>query len=202
LDGEHEEYVRRRRGTTEARTREFLSAVATFVSLNDKNIPEMEMLGLDFIGKLDTSEIHYMGHSFGGATAFHAARQKRPTSIIAHDPATDWMPDDTRRSLFDETRLQGSRLNYTGGTGGLPISTSDVRENSVHDIEMLVLFSHQWHSKKWSGAHILDDMHKRNQVGPKGGISRVGVIDAAHHNEFSDSSMMTPCWLARLVSIS
>jgi hypothetical protein len=70
---------------TKYRSDEILGAVETMVSLNDKNIPELMAVGLDFKGKLNTNEIHYMGHSFGGAAAFHAAHRRVPTSVIAHD---------------------------------------------------------------------------------------------------------------------
>jgi hypothetical protein len=85
LAGKHDEYIRARRAMTKHRADEILGAVDTMVGLNDKNIPELMAVGLDFKGKLNTKEIHYMGHSFGGASVFHAAHRRVPTSVIAHD---------------------------------------------------------------------------------------------------------------------
>lgn len=86
--GKHDEYTRARRAMTKHRSDEILGAVDTMVGLNDKNIPELMAVGLDFTGKLDTNEIHYMGHSFGGAAAMVAAHRRVPTSVIAHDVST------------------------------------------------------------------------------------------------------------------
>jgi hypothetical protein len=83
--GKHDDYIRARRTMTKYRSDEILGAVDTMVGLNDKNIPELMAVGLDFKGKLNTNEIHYMGHSFGGASVFHAAHRRVPTSVIAHD---------------------------------------------------------------------------------------------------------------------
>jgi pimeloyl-ACP methyl ester carboxylesterase len=150
------------------------------------------------VGKLDVDEIHYMGHSFGGATSLHAARQRPPTSIIAHEPATEWIPDATRGSLFDLERLQKSPTNYTVWT----VNNTDLDDTlpSVHDLDMLVLFSHEWDTKQWGGVDVLKDLQERGLFGS--GASRVQVIDGAHHSEFSDTCMLTPTWLARGVGIT
>lgn len=100
-------------------------------------------------------------HSFGGATALTAAF-RRPDlietsgGVIAHEPATDWLPDDARKSLLPLDRLEGleSSHNYTGGMGGLEYhkkeegSTTEeeptTKEPSLHDVNLLFMFSHQW----------------------------------------------------------
>lgn len=197
--GKHDEYVRARRTMTKYRSDEIVAAVDTMVGLNDKNIPELMAVGLDFKGKLNTNEIHYMGHSFGGASVFHAAQRRVPTSVIAHDPATDWIPDETRRSLYDESRMKDSPYNCTHWqveNDGEEVNTS------IHDLDMLILWSHEWMSKQWSGSHILKEMHDRGLVGRAGGASRINVVDGAHHAEFSDSSMMIPLWLARGLGVT
>jgi hypothetical protein len=73
---------------------------------------------------------------------------------------------------------------------------------SIHDLDMLILWSHEWMSKQWSGSHILKEMHDRGLVGRAGGASRIGVVDGAHHTEFSDTSMMMPLWLARGLGVT
>jgi pimeloyl-ACP methyl ester carboxylesterase len=108
------------------------------------------------VNKLNTSDLHFMGHSFGAATALTAA-SRRPdllSSVIAHEPAVDWMPDDARRALFTEHKLEGGP-RFTGGTGGY--ETHYVKEekkeasnatcqpyHSLHDIPMLFLYSDEW----------------------------------------------------------
>jgi hypothetical protein len=67
---------------------------------------------------------------------------------------------------------------------------------------MLILFSDEWFSRSWAGADVLKEMHDRNALGPKGGVSRVGVIDQAFHQEFSDACMLTPLWIARGVGLT
>jgi hypothetical protein len=187
---------------TEYRSEEFLAATEHVIDLNRHNLPELEDAGVSFVGKLDTDEIHYMGHSFGGATSFHAARKagkRRPSSVIAHEPASEWIPDATRGSLFDAKRLKGSNTNYTFWTS----DSTDGHSSSVHDFDLLVLFSHEWERKQWGGVEVLQDMQQRGMFGRKqGGISRVEVVDSAHHIEFSDMAMLTPTWLARGVGMT
>lgn len=139
-----------------------------------------------------------MGHSFGGATSLHAGRKRPPTSIIAHEPAAEWIPDGTRASLFDQKRLAGSQGNFTYWQ----VNANDDLSTSIHDIEMLILYSSEWALKKWGGVDVLSDMYARGQFGPPHGSSRVAVIDGAHHNEFLDTCLLTPVWLARATGIT
>jgi pimeloyl-ACP methyl ester carboxylesterase len=113
MEGRIELFRRHRRVMTEYRSEEFLAAVRATIALNHNNIEELERYNVSFVGKLKVNEVHYMGHSFGGATSLHAARKRPPTSIIAHEPAAEWIPDGTRSSLFDQKRLAGSHINYT-----------------------------------------------------------------------------------------
>jgi len=125
LNGKKERYDRSRQAMTEYRAEELLAVVNEVQKLNTYNLPQLESLGISFVNKLDTNEIHYMGHSFGASTAFHAAWMAGnlsslssssslvPISIIAHEPVIDWMPEGSRNSLFDLSRLKGSKTNYT-----------------------------------------------------------------------------------------
>jgi pimeloyl-ACP methyl ester carboxylesterase len=99
---------------TKYRSDEILGAVETMVSLNDKNIPELMAVGLDFKGKLNTNEIHYMGHSFGGAAAFHAAHRRVPTSVIAHDVS---IPESLVMRLLERDSALISFLFYVACDG-------------------------------------------------------------------------------------
>jgi len=205
-DGKYVEYVRARRGCTNHRVEEFLAATEAVHHLNDHDLMELHRLGVSFRGRLQTNHTFFMGHSFGAATALTAAK-RRPDlvrSVIAHEPANDWIPDDTRRSLFAEERLQGLNHTYSGGTGGFENDSRNHSkiDSSIHDIDMLLLFSHEWMEKQWSGCHVLEAMHRHGRLGPKGGPSALAVIGQAHHTEFSDTCMLTPLWLARATGIT
>ena len=178
------------------RADELLAALEAFASLDHApNLPELEDRGVSFAGVLDTREVHYMGHSFGASTVLHAAhspprssRAPRPATVIAHDPVSDWLPDDTRRSLFDDRRLRGGRyygefIGFTGddaraegrmGNDGAEDETSAAAATStktlppsIHDLHMLVLSSHEWSTKRWGASHILSDMHERGLFGAR-----------------------------------
>jgi platelet-activating factor acetylhydrolase len=198
MEGRIELFRRHRRVMTEYRSEEFLAAVRATIALNENNIEELEQHRVSFVGKLNVNEVHYMGHSFGGATSLHAARKRPPTSIVAHEPAVEWIPDGTRASLFDQKRLAGSQGNFTYWQ----VNANDDLSTSIHDIEMLILYSSEWELKKWGGVDVLSDMYARGQFGPPHGSSRVAVIDGAHHNEFSDTCLLTPVWLARATGIT
>lgn len=198
MEGKLELFRRHRRVMTEYRSEEFLAAVRATIALSHNNIDELERYNVSFVGKLKVNEIHYMGHSFGGATSLHAARKLPPASIIAHEPAAEWIPDGTRASLFDQQRLAGSQGNFTFWQ----VHENDDLSISLHDIEMLILYSSEWQEKNWGGVDALSDMYARRQFGPPNGSSRVAVIEGAHHNEFSDTCLLTPVWLARATGIT
>eukprot|EP00934_Nitzschia_sp_Nitz4_P002945 Nitzschia sp. Nitz4//scaffold17_size182527//106978//108597//NITZ4_001863-RA/size182527-processed-gene-0.21-mRNA-1//1//CDS//3329539367//2935//frame0 len=191
-------YTNSRRVMTEYRAEEFLAMVDGFLALNQDNIPELEDYGLSFVGKLDTSDIHYMGHSFGGATALHASRIRPPTAVVALEPATEWIPDPSRNTMFAPERLVDCAVNYTYWA----VNATDNLSTSVHDQDLLILFSTEWDRKLWGGVDVLMDMYQRGMIGPKGGSSKVGVIADAYHSEFSDICMLTPPWLARMIGLT
>eukprot|EP00529_Nitzschia_sp_RCC80_P024732 CAMPEP_0113523814 /NCGR_PEP_ID=MMETSP0014_2-20120614/45895_1 /TAXON_ID=2857 /ORGANISM="Nitzschia sp." /LENGTH=438 /DNA_ID=CAMNT_0000421907 /DNA_START=240 /DNA_END=1556 /DNA_ORIENTATION=+ /assembly_acc=CAM_ASM_000159 len=220
LDGDKEYYKLQRQTMTDYRAQELLSVVDSVVHLNEENIPELEEVGLDFRNTLDTSNIHYMGHSFGGATTIHAAMlsSKPPRSVVTHDPACDWLPESSRLALFDIERLQESYSNHSYWTRNTLVAQEGKkdeekedndenkkldRQRSLHDItEILTLFSDEWYERKWSGSDVLKDMYDRNVFGPASGKSIFKVIDDAHHSEFSDASQLTPLWIARAVGLT
>jgi dienelactone hydrolase len=210
-----DDYRLSRQTMTIYRAQELLEVVDGVLRLNHETLPELQELGIDFRDKLDTSNIHYMGHSFGGVTALHAAKQRPPKSVLAHDPANDWLPTESRLSLFDMERLNESTMNHSYWTRENATDVEHAAETaemskadtnmapSLHDTtELLVLFSEEWYSKNWSGSDVLKDMHDRNVLGPKGGMSRFSVIDGAFHQEFSDACMLTPLWIARAVGLT
>lgn len=204
-----------RRARTDHRVQEFLASTVSLLNLNKKNISQLESVGVSFVDKLDTRHVHFMGHSFGGCTALTAA-SRRPdlvSSVIAHEPVVDWMPDDARRMLFPEHKLVGGPREYDGGTGGFVSIQEHVEEKkeaddstcrttitSLHDIPMLFLYSDEWKQKAWGGVDLIEYMHQTGELGAD--TSDFGVIQDAHHTEFSDTSMMTPLWLARSVGVT
>ena len=252
---------------TEYRSQEILATTRYLVGLNQTNLPELESTGVSFVGRLDPNDVHFMGHSFGGASVLHAAFQSAkavaeaidhgdstsseqrpilplvPKSIVAHDPVSDWMPDHTRWSLFDLERLKDSNTNHTYFTKGQPspslspslsLSPSpllpSISSVSIHNFDLFLLFSHQWGMLNWGGIKSLQDMeHRRvlgrtrtsktHGMGDNGGstssssssnlareqtlsLSKVEILDSAHHIEFSDICMITPTWLARAVNMT
>jgi dienelactone hydrolase len=100
--GKSFEYATRaRRAKTEHRVRELLTSTEALLGMNEKDLMDVHRLGLSLRGRLQTDHTFFMGHSFGGDTALTAAK-RRPDlvkGVIAHEPAVDWMPDDSRRSF-------------------------------------------------------------------------------------------------------
>mmetsp|Transcript_11722 Transcript_11722/g.13633 ORF Transcript_11722/g.13633 Transcript_11722/m.13633 type:complete len:607 (-) Transcript_11722:36-1856(-) len=214
-------YVRARRKQADHRATELLAATFALRTLNASNviIPELEKVGVSFADKLDLHNIMIGGHSFGAATALTVAA-RRPDlfkGVIAHDPALDWMTDDARKILFCEKRFVGSILRkYIGGTGGYENDTASgndeevpkpkdlvMKNPSIHDLDLLFLYSHQWKRLGWGEyAHILD-MFRRGQLGSQNNpVSECSFIHNANHSEFSDSCMMIPLWLARKTGVT
>lgn len=63
-EGREDLHLKGRRAMTEYRAEEFLAVVKATLSLNTKNIEELASNNISFVGKLNTDELHYMGHSF------------------------------------------------------------------------------------------------------------------------------------------
>lgn len=198
--GEEEEYTNRRRDQTDHRVVEMLASVFALQNLNHRDIPETK--GVSFVNKLKISEIHLMGHSFGGATALTAAfrRPELAFSVIAHEPVSDWMPDDARRALFPVDIMANCPFHYEGGTGGLPLDAKQTQA-TIKDIDIMFLFSSEWYYKNWGRCDIIEWMHDHGKL-CQACTTSFDMIWNAHHNEFSDSCMMTPVWLARAVGLT
>lgn len=128
----------------------------------------------------------------------HAATKRSATSVIAHEPTSLWMPDATHRNLFDPARLEGSNVDYSVRED----HKLDASKLSLHDQNMLFLYSNEWKDKGWAEIAVVEDMFERKVFGSAGGVSKVKVIRDMHHNEFSDSCMLTPLWLARATKIT
>jgi pimeloyl-ACP methyl ester carboxylesterase len=204
LDGKREEYARTRRAQTEWRARELTGATVALQQLNEQNTPELEALGVSFVDCLDTTQIHAMGHSFGGATALTVAF-RRPDlfhSAIAHEPATDWSPDDVRKQIFPHAAIgkwEHEGEAYTGGVGGYQESEAKPLKTTYHQMPVLYLFSDEWYKLNWGNCRFIEQLHKQGSLGLHGDF---GVITSAHHNEFSDMCFLTPLWLARALKVT
>ena len=221
MNGKEVEYVRKRRAQTQHRVEECLSALSCLKSLNRRNIPDLASVGVKFVGKLDTADVTLMGHSFGGCTVLSAAAQRPDliSAVVAHEPAIDWMPDAARRALFSADRMEQLETPYSGGTGGYEDSKGKNEEKkddcqsavagdfssaqaSIHDINMLYLYSDEWAQLGWGAFSLIKSMHAHGALGPKQGTTDVGVVQKAKHQEFSDSCMLTPIWLARATGLT
>jgi pimeloyl-ACP methyl ester carboxylesterase len=212
--------VRARRKQTDHRATEVLAVTKSMMNLNQRNIPQLEDVGISFVNMLDVSTVIVGGHSFGAATAVTAAARTPElySCVIAHDPALDWMPDDSRKLFFAESRFQGSKIKYEGGTAGYEIldstCTDDVEEKKemmlttdengngneskplFDDMDLLFLYSHQFQKWGWGDYTHVSDMTKRGQLSCK---SECGFIYGSHHSEFSDMCMKIPLWLGRAI---
>lgn len=202
-----------RRAMTEYRTKEFIATVQAVKDLNSANLPMLEQMNISFVNRLDSNEIHYMGHSFGGVTALHAAHVSdsnglpQPTSVLAYEPALGWLPKPSLASILDPQRLEGKAevVEVSSASWVDPSYDPSADPHSpLHEQNLLILFSHEWKKKNWGASDAFMDMQARGTFGDSRGnkVARVAVIDSAHHNEFSDISMLTPTWLARVSGIT
>ncbi len=85
---------------------------------------------------IDVDNILLMGHSYGGATVLATALQQQGQQqqiykgVIAHDPATGWIPDTEREKLYNHHHTTNP---------------------DDQKIKMLLLYSQQWYDMKWGG---------------------------------------------------
>jgi pimeloyl-ACP methyl ester carboxylesterase len=158
----------------------------------------------------------FMGHSFGATTVLGvlARHPHLVRAVVAHEPPTDWLPNDVRQRFFY------GQNDYTGGTGGYDDNDDDddydpsnnknneIIHQSLHDdgIPILLLHSDEWAQKGFGSISIIRDMHQ--QFGQKNHHlfhhhhHEHHVIADACHMEFSDTCLMTPVWLGRAVGIT
>lgn len=205
-----DEYELKRRAQTEHRVEEILSAlkVLKLKALNHKNIPDLQ--DVSFVDKLDTSDVTLIGHSFGGCTVLSAAARKPHlvSAVVAHEPAVSWMPNSARKALFptkkdeEEKEVQVDKEEEKKD-GDQSEDETEGESKSIHDVPMLFLYSEEWAEVGWGAYEQIKSMHKCNKLGPENGtMSEVGVIKKAKHQEFSDTCMLTPLWLARATGLT
>ena len=198
------EYAIFRREQTNLRALELEAATEALRSLNSHNIPELATRGISFMGRLDLNQIYVMGHSFGGASALTVAF-RRPDlyrAVLAHEPAVDWTPDDVRKQLFPQTAIESYPKICSAGTGGIKLvkSSSEQRITTTYlDLPCLFLFSEEWKIKRWGFIECFQKMFNDGLLGHHGNLS---IIQAMHHNEFSDMCVLTPLWLARALNVT
>ena len=197
-----EEYVFRRREQADHRVVEMLASVLALQNLNNKDIEDLK--GVSFVNKLKSTDVTVMGHSFGGTTALAAAfrRPELVTSMIGHEPVADWLPDDARRALFPVDVMEDCPIKYDGGTGGL---AADVKPTAgtIKDFDVLFLLSRHWfESEQIMGrGNIIHWMYTNGKM-CRDCTAEFALIRDSAHNEFSDSCMMTPVWLARALNVT
>jgi dienelactone hydrolase len=198
---DEKEYARLRRNRATYRAREVLAAASCLSQVN-QGYGSIDGLR-QFAGRMKTDRFIFMGHSFGGATALTASylRPDLVLAVVAHEPSSDWLPDETRASLLASSRSVGLKLRYSGGTGGYmdrpPIPDPVASKSTIHQHDMLFLFSEEWVLQKWESILVLRELHDTGRLGKPGGVSSFDVILGTQHPEFSDTSMMTPVWLGR-----
>ena len=79
--------------------------------LSEGDAPELDGTNVNFKGLLDVEKgVHLVGHSFGGASVLSAAAANPELfkSVVAHDPAVDWMTDSSRYNLLKNSGHDGS----------------------------------------------------------------------------------------------
>jgi pimeloyl-ACP methyl ester carboxylesterase len=175
------DYLQARRQQTEYRADEMIAATEALLALDcadpsrpvtfgDKTIPS-------FRQRLKHDQVFFMGHSYGGATALAAAHRcpELVRAVVAHDPALDWLPNATRRSLLDASRwldLSDLRAKYAKNEFKSEDWTdNDARhtntgKSSIHDLEMLILFSGEWREKRLMCPDIVIEMYNAHRLGP------------------------------------
>jgi pimeloyl-ACP methyl ester carboxylesterase len=162
--------------------------------------------------KLVINATYFMGHSFGAATALTAA-YRRPDlvdAIIAHEPMLSWASNDLCHSFFSEDKLDGINLAEHGITAPVcsmqsqpPTKNMRLEDSfSIHDLDIILLNSNEWMDKNWGKAKLLSKMYRIGRIGKNRDVSYHGFVNQSHHNEFSDTCMLTPLWLARAVGLT
>jgi pimeloyl-ACP methyl ester carboxylesterase len=161
--------------------------------------------------RLVVNATYFMGHSFGAATALTAA-YRRPDladAVVAHEPVLSWASNDLCHSMFSPEKLDGINLDEYGIVAPVCSMQSQSPETmnldgsfSIHDLDIMILNSNEWMDKNWGKAKLLSKMYEMGRIGKNRHISYHGVVNQSHHNEFSDTCMLTPLWLARAVGLT
>ncbi|GMH66216.1 hypothetical protein TrST_g11465 [Triparma strigata] len=178
-------YVKQRREQLEVRVHEVIEA-AKFAM---KTLPSEAR----FKGRLEVKKgVHLVGHSFGGATVLSAAarQEKIVKSVIAHDPAVDWMTDDSRYNLLKDSGHDGS--------GGY--EEFDEEATGLEKTPTLMMYCDDWVRTGFGHNFVTIDRLNNGASGGKG--SKGVVMDDMRHFEFSDNCLIQPVWLSKALNFS
>jgi pimeloyl-ACP methyl ester carboxylesterase len=148
-------------------------------------------------GRLDLNRTTWMGHSFGGATVITAAH-RRPDlvqTVVLHEPVFDWACPLTTSSFFAQDRIAG--LDYADHYHPARFNNETEDDAIHHHANMFLLFSHEWKRKGWALIPLLEEMQEKKRLGTNHTTIRIEHVPEMHHNEFSDTSMLTPTWYVR-----
>lgn len=204
--GYNHQVIAMRRNQTEWRVQEVLAATHALRRWNDFDIHD-DLPGaaaqLSFKGRLNLQQVTWMGHSFGGATVLTAAHRHADLvhTVVAHEPALDWAHPSTLASLFAQPRIANLTLasTYNYNLWGSPSPDDD----SLHQAaNIMLLFSHQWVQKGWASTPLIQEMQQHGRLGSNQTRFHFDYVPDMHHNEFSDTGMLTPTWLARAVGLT
>ena len=196
-----ETYVKARRDQTRYRVNELISMIEHLFDTSrpwDSNLSHL-------LDTIKHGKVIGIGHSFGGATVLGAAalRPDLFDSVVALDPAQDWMPDYARWAWL------GRCDKYKGGTGGYSSDFIMPCDNPmVHDVPSLFLFSEEWSSLGWGGYPFIQSLHQKGLLGPQFSSSRssplsgVEIVTGSSHMAFSDICLLIPTWIARSLGLT
>jgi platelet-activating factor acetylhydrolase len=197
--------VQMRRNQTEIRVQEVLAAMEAIHRWNveDVHADVSGTVRLSVKGRLDLKLTTLMGHSWGAATALTVAHRypELVHTVIAHEPAIDWSHPKAVASLFAQSRIANLTMAslYRKDLFGNPSPDDD----SVHSsANIFFLFSHEWLRKGWAMIPLLLEMQEAKRLGGENTFMHVDSVEDAHHNEFSDTAMLTPVWLGRAIGLT
>ena len=198
--------IQMRRQQTEMRVQEVVAVTQAIQRWNQHDIhadlPGGK--GLSLKGRLDLQHVTWIGHSFGGATVLTAAHRHPELvhTVIAHEPALDWGHPSAISSLFAHSRIANltKASVYKHDRFGEPSHDDSIH----HSANVFLLFSHEWYRKEWAMIPLLEEMQDHQRLGSQkmGTVFSFDYVVDMHHNEFSDTSMLTPLWLARAVGLT
>mmetsp|Transcript_5945 Transcript_5945/g.12316 ORF Transcript_5945/g.12316 Transcript_5945/m.12316 type:complete len:472 (+) Transcript_5945:50-1465(+) len=185
-------YVKERRMQLEWRIHEVVEAAKIAVGrLSTSDPPELAGTNVSFKGKLDVEGgVHLVGHSFGGATILSAAAANPDIfkSVVAHDPAVDWMTDNSRYNLLKDSGHEGS--------GGYEKGLEE--ETGLDEVPTMMIYCEDWIKLKFGHSFVTIDNLNSGASGGKG--SKGVVMQDMMHFEFSDNTLIQPVWLSRALN--
>jgi platelet-activating factor acetylhydrolase len=196
-EGGYRDYMEIRRQRTEIRVQEVVAATEALRRWNEhgmEGVPSHVSDRLALQGRLDVNHTTWMGHSFGGATVLTAAH-RRPDlvhTVVAHEPVFDWACPLTTSSFFAQDRIAGLKNADHYHPARFNNETED---DAIHShANMFFLFSHEWKRKGWALIPLMEEMQEKKRLGTNQTTIRIEHVPEMHHNEFSDTSMLTPIW--------